>query len=107
MQVSRLHENINNDPQIFVWWQKGRETHDKVQGSPRGWVQHRRYWVQWAGLSTVEEALHTEEHCDGTVESHMTNILGKIQNITANKTSTKVAPMDRPIISFHDSKGSQ
>lgn len=81
MQVSRLHEKVNSDPQVFMRWQTGRETHHKVQGSPLDWVQHRRYWVQWAGLSTVEEALHTEEHCDGTVESHMTNKLVKIQHV--------------------------
>lgn len=46
--------------------QDSREVLHKVQGSPLDWVQHRRYWVQWAGLDTVEEALHTEEHCDDT-----------------------------------------
>lgn len=38
----------------------------KVQETPLDWLQHRRYWVQWAGQGTVEEVPHTVEHCDDT-----------------------------------------
>lgn len=41
------------------------KTHQKEQGSRLDWDQDRRYWVQGAGLGTVE-APHMEVHCDGT-----------------------------------------